>query len=100
MQPELFELDEPEITTRVKKDLSELIGVKGEPLFTEVSKWHRSMPQYEVGHLRRVSEIESRVAELPGLALAGDSYRGAGIPDCIKSGEAAAVQLIQDVPTV
>jgi oxygen-dependent protoporphyrinogen oxidase len=48
------------------------------------------MPQYEVGHLERVSEIERMAGELPGLALAGNAYRGAGIPDCIRSGEAAA----------
>jgi oxygen-dependent protoporphyrinogen oxidase len=48
------------------------------------------MPQYEVGHLDRIAEIESEVSKLPGLALAGNSYRGAGIPDCIRSGETAA----------
>lgn len=96
LQPEMFELDEREITQRVEKDLSDLIGVNGQPLFTEVSKWRNSMPQYEVGHLKRVSEIESLIGELPGLALAGNSYRGAGIPDCIKSGESAAVELIRE----
>ncbi len=45
------------------------------------------MPQYEVGHLDRVNEIENEVSKLPGLTLAGNSYRGAGIPDCIRSGE-------------
>lgn len=94
LQPEMFELDEQEITQRVMKDLSALLGVKSQPLFTEVSKWRNSMPQYEVGHLRRVDEIESLVAKLSGLVLAGNSYRGAGIPDCIKSGEAAAKDLI------
>ena len=52
------------------------------------------MPQYEVGHLDRVNEIETLVKELPGLTLAGNSYRGAGIPDCIRSGEAAAESMI------
>jgi len=52
------------------------------------------MPQYEVGHLDRVSEIEKLATELPGLSLAGNAYRGAGIPDCVRSGEAAAEYLI------
>ena len=95
LQPEMFDLGEREIIERVEKDLSELIGVKGRPLFAEVSKWGNSMPQYEVGHLKRIDEIESLVSKLPGLTLAGNSYRGAGIPDCIKSGEAAAVELIR-----
>jgi protoporphyrinogen/coproporphyrinogen III oxidase len=95
LQPEMFEFGEREIVERVEKDLREIIGVKGSPLFAEVSKWRNSMPQYEVGHLQRIDEIESLVSRLPGLTLAGNSYRGAGIPDCIKSGEAAAIELIR-----
>ena len=94
LQPEMFALDESEIVERVQTDLKDLVGVKGRPLFTEVNKWRKSMPQYEVGHLQRVDEIESSVSELPNFTLAGNSYRGAGIPDCVKSGEAAAAVLM------
>ena len=48
------------------------------------------MPQYRVGHLARVDTIERAVAALPGLAVAGAAYRGVGIADCVRSGEAAA----------
>ena len=90
LQPEIFALDESEIASRVEADLRELLGITGKPLFTEVAKWERSMPQYEVGHLDRVNEIENEIRKLPGLALAGNAYRGAGIPDCIRSGQTAA----------
>ncbi|HLM25269.1 MAG TPA: protoporphyrinogen oxidase [Pyrinomonadaceae bacterium] len=90
LQPEIFALDEPELAARVAADLRELLGINEAPLFVEVAKWERSMPQYEVGHLDRVNEIEKLVSEVPGLTLAGNSYRGAGIPDCIRSGESAA----------
>ena len=94
LQPEIFALDEAGIATRVEADLRELLKIREDPRFIEVAKWERSMPQYEVGHLDRVNEIEKLVAKLPGLALAGNSYRGAGIPDCIRSGEAAAQALL------
>jgi oxygen-dependent protoporphyrinogen oxidase len=80
---------------RVESDLRELLGIREDARFIEVAKWERSMPQYEVGHLERVSEIEKLVSEMPGLALAGNAYRGAGIPDCIRSGEAAAEYLVR-----
>jgi oxygen-dependent protoporphyrinogen oxidase len=48
------------------------------------------MPQYEVGHLERIRLIEKTLNELPGLTLCGNAYRGAGIPDCVSSGETAA----------
>ncbi|HEY6659889.1 MAG TPA: protoporphyrinogen oxidase, partial [Pyrinomonadaceae bacterium] len=94
LQPEIFALDELEMAKRVEADLRELLGITEPPLFTEVAKWEKSMPQYEVGHLDRVEEIESLLKELPGLTLAGNAYRGAGIPDCIRSGEAAAEALL------
>lgn len=52
------------------------------------------MPQYHVGHLARVERIEQRLGSLPALALAGNAYSGLGIPDCIRSGEAAADKLV------
>ena len=94
LQPEIFALNESELTARVEADLRELLGINESPLFVEVAKWERSMPQYEVGHLDRVNEIEKLVSKIPGLTLAGNSYRGAGIPDCIRSGEAAAESMI------
>jgi len=94
LQPEIFALGEAEMASRVEADLRELLKINGEPLFVEVAKWERSMPQYEVGHLDRVSEIEMLARKLPGLSLAGNAYRGAGIPDCIRSGETAAEALL------
>jgi protoporphyrinogen/coproporphyrinogen III oxidase len=97
LQPEMFALDEPEIVRQVEQDLRGLLRIDGPPLFAEIAKWHNSMPQYEVGHLDRVQSIENQLAQLPNLALAGNAYRGAGIPDCIRSGEAAAEKLINSL---
>ena len=95
LQPEMLELEDKDIVNRVESDLRQLLGVTGRPLFVEIFRWTNSMPQYEVGHLDRVSNIELLVSQLPGLALSGNSYRGAGIPDCIKSGGRAAVALMK-----
>ncbi|HEV7682454.1 MAG TPA: protoporphyrinogen oxidase [Pyrinomonadaceae bacterium] len=90
LQPELVELSEAELVARVRADLRSLLGIERAPLFAEVKKWERSMPQYHVGHLERVKRIEARLASLPGIVLAGNAYSGLGIPDCIRSGERAA----------
>lgn len=97
LQPEIFALDEAEMASRVEADLRQLLGISEDPLFVEVAKWERSMPQYEVGHLDRVNEIDDLVKQLPGLALAGNAYRGAGIPDCVRSGEASARECLNPV---
>ena len=76
--------------TTVRAELRALLGITADPVLVRVARYRRGMPQYAVGHLDRVAAIERRVAALPGLALAGAAYRGVGIPDCVRSGEAAA----------
>ena len=97
LQPEMFELSSEELISRARVDLRELLGVEQPPLFAEVAKWERSMPQYHLGHLQRVERIKARLPSLPGLALAGNAYSGLGIPDCIRSGEAAAQFIIDSL---
>jgi oxygen-dependent protoporphyrinogen oxidase len=75
---------------RARGELREALGITAEPVLTRLHRWPASMPQYRVGHLARVETIERAVAALPGLALAGGAYRGVGIADCVRSGEAAA----------
>ena len=93
LQREMVELEETEIVSRVRADLRDLLGIEKAPLFSEVSKWQKSMPQYEIGHIGRINKIAERLVALPGLALAGNAYSGVGIPDCIRSGETAADSL-------
>jgi oxygen-dependent protoporphyrinogen oxidase len=95
-QAELAELPEQELFDIAQQELRDLLGVRGEPQFRELVRWRKAMPQYHVGHLDRVSRIEALVAQLPGLALAGNAYRGVGIPFCIHSGETAAESLVAD----
>ncbi len=90
LQAELFERDDAEIRALVRSELQQLLGIEAAPLLTRIARYPRSMPQYRVGHLQRVDEIERQVAGHPGLALAGNAYRGVGLADCVRSGEAAA----------
>jgi protoporphyrinogen/coproporphyrinogen III oxidase len=89
-------LDEADATLmgRACAELREALGITAEPVLTRVHRWPASMPQYRVGHLARVETIERLAAALPGLRLAGGAYRGVGIADCVRSGEAAAEQTL------
>ncbi len=93
LQDQMMQLDDAAMVAAAREELSALLGVRAEPILTEVRRWPASMPQYAVGHLERVVEIERRARELPGLTLCGAAYRGVGIPDCIASGEHAAASV-------
>ncbi len=90
LQKEMMELSDEEMVAVAREEVASLLGVNAPPLLTRVARWADSMPQYAVGHLSLVAEIEQRAGRLPGLVLAGAAYRGVGIPDCVHSGEQAA----------
>lgn len=90
LQQELFSLDDQAMEQAVRRELEQLLGIRATPLFVHIARYLHSMPQYVVGHLQLVDQIEQNIARHPGLALAGNAYRGVGIADCVRSGEAAA----------
>jgi len=89
-RPELAEMDDAKLLPLLLGELGRLLGIRGEPGYTTVAHWPRTMPQFHVGHKTLVEEIRNRVRELPHIALAGNAYQGVGIPHCIHSGEHAA----------
>jgi protoporphyrinogen/coproporphyrinogen III oxidase len=83
-----------EIIATVRKELGEMLGVRAAPQFYRIHRWNRAMAQYGVGHLERLDRIERLCARLPGLFLAGNAYRGIGVPDCVRSGTDAATHAL------
>jgi oxygen-dependent protoporphyrinogen oxidase len=77
-----------------RHELRSTLHVETEPLLTRIYRWPQAMPQYTLGHTNRLRTIAQRLETLPGLLLAGNAYRGVGIPDCIRSGEDAAQRVI------
>lgn len=100
LQPEMFALEEEAMIETARRDLQQLLGIRHEPLFAHVLKWPRSMAQYHLGHIERVGRIRQRLSAHPTLKLAGNAFDGAGIPDCIRSGETAADEIVEAVEEV
>jgi oxygen-dependent protoporphyrinogen oxidase len=90
--PEMMEADDAKILSTVRRELREIMGLDADPLFHRIYRWHRSNPQYDVGHLDRVDAIE---AALPAnIFVTGSPYRGIGIPDCVRQGKETAQKVI------
>lgn len=97
LQPRLLDQPDTVLEARVREDLEALLGVSGSPTLCRTARYPDGMPQYNVGHLDRVERIEARLQRFPALALAGKSYRGVGIADCVQSGETAAERVADEL---
>jgi oxygen-dependent protoporphyrinogen oxidase len=91
---QVLQAPDEEVLRIVREELRQIIGLTANPLFTRVYRWQGAMAQYGVGHLDRLQRIESLLRQLPGLTLAGNGYRGIGVPDCVRSGTEAANQAL------
>jgi oxygen-dependent protoporphyrinogen oxidase len=88
-----LELSEDEVEKIVLQELKSILRLDTEPRFIRVYRWRRAMAQYSVGHLDRVTRIEAAAERLPAFAIAGNCFRGIGVPDCIRTGQQAAASL-------
>lgn len=86
-------MDDAELLRRVRADFVELTGVTMPPVDTTVARWGGGLPQYGVGHLDVVADIERAVADVSGLAVAGAYLHGVGVPACVSTGNAAATKI-------
>ena len=91
---DVWPLSDDQIVDIVRQELQRILGLRAEPLFARVYKWKSAMAQYGVGHLDRLDRIEGLRQQLPGIALAGNAFRGIGVPDCVRSGSDAVKQLV------
>jgi len=82
-----------ELVRLAREELARTLRIDIEPVMTHVQRWIDVMPQYAVGHLDRVAEVERNLASFPGIRLAGSGAYGLGIPDCVASAE-RAVELV------
>jgi len=87
-----LELDDAALVALVRAELSTILGIQAPPLFHRVFRWQEAYPQYTVGHLKRVEAIERALPA--GVYVAGSSYHGVGVPDCVWQGQEAARRVI------
>ncbi len=79
-----------EIARVARQELESVLGKLPDPAVTVVRRWPHALPQYEVGHVERMAELEERIHETGSLSLLGNGYRGVGLPELVRDGRIAA----------
>jgi len=90
----LLEHDDAKLVRLARTQLERYLGKMAEPSVVLARRWPNSLPLYEVGHLDRMVELDSGISKLPHLRLIGNAYRGVGLPDLMRSGRAAAREIL------
>ncbi|GLY54591.1 protoporphyrinogen oxidase [Lentzea sp. NBRC 102530] len=89
----LLQRSDADLVKAVRNDLRELTGITATPIDSVVQRWGGGLPQYGVGHVDLVDTIERGIADVPGLAVAGATLHGVGVPACIATADAAAARV-------
>jgi oxygen-dependent protoporphyrinogen oxidase len=90
----VLQRDDAELVDAARADLTALTGITAAPVATVVARWGGGLPQYAPGHLDVVAVLEREVAASAGLAVAGATLHGVGLPACIGTADAAARRVV------
>ena len=90
----MIDCSDAEIVERARVELEFVLGALPQETVSVVRRWPRALPQYTVGHIDRMAELQSRVEAIGNLHLLGNGYRGVGLPDLIRDGRATARSLV------
>jgi protoporphyrinogen/coproporphyrinogen III oxidase len=91
----LKDMNEEELRQVALDDIERSLGITAQPVASEITNWSDNMPNYMINHRQNVEALEKMLAvSYPGVILAGCSYYGVGIPDCIENGETIAKKII------
>jgi protoporphyrinogen/coproporphyrinogen III oxidase len=93
--PDLLREPDQKLFDIAWQQAKELLHLTTPPIWQQLIRWPHAMPQYLLGHAQRVAAIEQELTRWPGLTLAGNAYRGVGIPQCVASGRRAAAHILQ-----
>ena len=90
----VLQRDDAELVDAVRADLATLTGITAAPVATVVARWGGGLPQYAPGHLDAVAALEREIAGSAGLAVAGATLHGVGLPACIGTADTAARRIV------
>jgi oxygen-dependent protoporphyrinogen oxidase len=93
--PDVLSRPDDELITQTHATFATLLGIDRRPDLARVYRWERANAQHDVGHIERVSAIEDRLGQLPGLFVTGAGFRGVGIPDCVADARATARTVVE-----
>jgi oxygen-dependent protoporphyrinogen oxidase len=95
--PEAMDLDEEQVVGQVQTDLKKIMGINADPDFTRVFRHPQAIPQYTVGHQRKLNALQEALGNHPGLFLTGNAFLGIGLNDCVNAANRIAAEVMAEL---
>jgi len=96
-QPELAGLPDEQLVAEVRGELEELLGITGSPSVSEVYRWDKAIPQYDMDHGRAMRDLDEFESRHPGLHIVGNFRGGISIGDCVEQAHRVSGAVIEDL---
>lgn len=101
LRPEVLQLDDDKLRQIASDEVKGILKWNGQGLkWNAVIRWNEAMPQYLVGHVDKVKQVEQALESLGRIQVCGAAYTGVGIPQCIRSSQSAVNKLLQQLAAV
>jgi oxygen-dependent protoporphyrinogen oxidase len=88
--PQFCELGDNEITEMICAEAARILGITGAPVATNLQRYARALPQYNLGHAQIVESLDNLGASMPELFLAGNYLAGPSIGACVEQASRTA----------
>ena len=88
--PELANIPDAELVKMVTEELSDLLGIKGQPVVSRTRRWTRGLPQYEIGHIARQEILKTTNHRMRGLFVTGNFIKGVSVANCMEAARTTA----------
>jgi protoporphyrinogen/coproporphyrinogen III oxidase len=92
--PDVVDLDDERLLARVRAELRTTLQVSGTPRMVRVIRHRAAIPQYVLGHRRRLAQLDEILSRAPGLFVGGHAFRGVGINACIADARVVAERVL------
>jgi oxygen-dependent protoporphyrinogen oxidase len=95
-------LEQPDdfLVSEAHDEARRLLAIQGAPCYSRVIRWPRAIPQYTLGHHKRLARIRNLLSQWPGLHLTGNAYEGVSLNDCVERSNQLATYLTQRLNAV
>ena len=93
--PQAIDLSDADVTQMTMAELRKIMGIAAKPDFVRIFRHQRAIPQYTVGHAKRVEEVAAKLEGHPGLLVTGNAFFGVGLNDCVNAANRAGEQVVK-----